>query len=423
MRTEFSCFANFPLRNSCSRRRISLLIAFLFVTSAATPAQDTTQIFLRDMREVIVQGLNFNAGDTNQLQVLSEPIILEDYTGIPSQDETTFTLFDRVPASGASLFLTDPKAPTISEILAKIIPLIQLGKVVLTQEEEQEVRDATNFLYENGDHNKPSAKYAKYLDFQSRYNALTKSLQSATSAAEKANIQTQISILERNWSLSGYREDVDSNLNILASKGGEDTAAIKADWVATVKASKSGDYGQVWPALARFNDWVITNASLPQPTHKIPLLSKGAKSEQWSQVQISEPTQLAMRICRVGITRPALEHPFFRSRQWKINGAWVLSDGNPLRDVDSELMPRIVSELVLVKGIEIVLGSEEDWKIIATALKNSAEVKLGGLPIQHQAKKGYYLAPKMLALIQPYVIGVVISAVPKIPDPLPGLKY
>ncbi len=81
--------------------------------------------------------------------------------------------------------------------------------------------------------------------------------------------------------------------------------------------------------------------------------------------------------CSSGAFRDSvLDHAFLRSPNWRSKQSFVISDGLAT-SAPSELVPRVISALVIAKGLELTFSSEDSWRTVAQALATSDSVSLG----------------------------------------------
>jgi hypothetical protein len=138
--------------------------------------------------------------------------------------------------------------------------------------------------------------------------------------------------------------------------------------------------------------------------------------------QLPKPGRLSFDFVRLQISRSALEARFLFDTTWRNKLGFVLSDGNPATDEDSELLPRVVSELILVKNVEMTFSADISLGAIG-ALKAGRSISLMGLPIQQDGTRDAVFQLRYLASGPPSIVGYTILEMPKIPNPAPGRTW
>ena len=416
---SFACWKPVPFWRFLSLF-VCLATASVFAQQPRSTGETNAGIF-GSLKESIAQPLQLST--FARFITMSEALPLsEDLDLSPGNLPERFQVFDQVvPIISIIPSLGSGKA-SIFDQLRTAVEQVQLGTLILSEQEKSDLDEANKLLYERPDGKQQSAAYLKYSEYEQKYNDLVKRLQASQNAAEKASIQSSFASLERDWSLFGKRAEISQALNVLAKF---DTSRLKdqfESWSKLVHDTVSGDFSNLTLAFDLPSDW--RSITLPIRT-QTPLALYVAKEQNDIPQRSQAPKikQVSLRIIRVPIKRPPFEHPFLSTKNWKFKNGSVISDGDPSTDSRSEICPRIVTELVVARSIELLFESAEEGRRFVRMVNASAIVTLGDLPIKGKDTSGVFLISRLLSLNSPYIIGVIATDFPRIPDPDTSLKW
>jgi hypothetical protein len=403
-------------------KRIDLRIAFCIVALAAwsgsawcqSPPAGALQVIAGNALSDVLAG----RPTASQFRLLPEPRFV-----VPQADGAySFAEFDRIPA-GPGVAAVDTLGLTSDELLTQLRRLeetIELSEPELTRDQEASLASARALLYENARTQEPTQAHRTYLEFDKRYNGLRAQLTNATNAAERASLQLEMRTTEQDWNTYGRRLQIAQALDAVARFTPEQTGRLREAWRAALTASSGADYARVFPAIAGSSGWTALTVPVPadQSAGRMTLTKRNGSGPPVSQ-DLAGVAQLSMRVLVWRIPRPVLEHPFLRSPNWRSKQSFVLSDGLPI-SAPSELVPRVISALVLGKGLELTFSSDTSWQTVSQALATSDTVSLGGLTLKTPSAGSPFASPGYVGASAPFVLGVVVSEIPKIPNPSPN---
>jgi len=375
------------------------------------------------VKSVLGTTLALTMEDEKQLPFLAPALPIPKVVNGGTTTPKELIPFYTIPTPDTAIF--KPGNRDYVDQLMKIADRVQLGKVKLTGEQTKAVAAAKTLLYEEGDAKTPSEAYVKYKVYEKEYNELIQSLKSAM-GAERIALQNKLTVAERDWKLFGKKAEISQALATLGSVDAEGTKKLFESWKKAVEAERKPDASELWMALAEQTGWVTVTFSLPIKPGRALTAQTRDKDGKEESILIGGMKQVTLKVARVRVRHPALEHPFLRSRLWRVDEKGdksVISEGDFKLTKNHEIAPWVVSELIIVKGIEFQFDDQKGWQTLVDAIESREEVSLGGFTLKGRGTLPNYTSPKYVSLSNPCVLAVRIDRQPKSPDPDPTIEW
>jgi hypothetical protein len=357
---------------------------------------------------------------TEPLQTLPVPLCLPTGnldTLLPPQ---ALNVFERVPLSDGPAF--EASELTLMAQLRRLDKTLELSDPQLSEDQERDLQAARALLYQAGTRNDPSEVYKIYLSYETKERELLEKIRRTPDAGARAVLTRDLRDLRNDWEVYGRRDIISNALISIQRFGSGDARSLKNSWDATLHAEEVGDYSQLWDFVSSMSDW--TAVTIPVPASSLAGSGVSVANTQGGYNQalpLEGVIELSFRVGVFHIPRPALAHPFLRSPRWRSTDSYVLSDGIP-KDSPAELVPRAVTSLIVVKGLEIRFDSPNHWRGLARLMQASASVRAGSFPISGHGMSSFS-SPGYIALSNPCIVGAFVAQVPKIPNPLPTDRW
>ncbi|TWB07187.1 hypothetical protein [Bradyrhizobium stylosanthis] len=367
-------------------------------------------VFLKAIRTTTSTSLS----GQDPFRLVEHPVSVPNFLEGDSGFRTAIKMFDRLPGRSGALPTDD--AHTILAALTKISKDVEFSSRILSDLEKQQLKEARKLLFQDENQTVPTSTYSTYLTFKSQRDEQARLLRSETTPAGRANILQKIANINQNWEISGFKNDVELALARIASLDDRGPSTQFAEWKNLISDGSEIRPSSISSAFVE-PSWIRFSASVAlDDPEAFSLLVDGAKSP------LPQPTRLSFEFLRLQISRNALEARFLFDTTWRNKFGFILSDGNSATDDDSELLPRVVSELILVKNVEIALAADITPGAMA-ALKSGRIISLLGFPLQQEGIRDAVFQLRYLGSARPSIVGYAILEMPKIPNPAPGRNW
>lgn len=391
------------------------LVSIEIFCATARAANSSNQPLILLAREQVASLLAINSAGIH-LMPLSEVLFLPS-TAEDSVPVSLLNPFDRVPIKSSGVFQPGPRS--LLDALKILDADIEIKAPDLSDAQKKAADEASHLLYVDSFHIIKTDAYKKYLDYQNRYQDLVERLKKAGANERSGLILEQQSILS-DWNIDGQRSKIAAAISTAQQLSADKVKSLKESWETQITPEGVGDYSKLWDQVASLSDWTALSVTTSPAQLQGSLLRAGDSAAQLKiEKACAGLAQISMKVRVFKIPRRAFEHPFLQSSNWQNKKSYVLSDGNPT-DTDAELVPRYVTALILVKGLELRFSSISDWREVSSALQTYKYVELGGLPLRTDQGIAPYTSPNYVASATPFLIDVVIREVGKVPNPDPS---
>jgi hypothetical protein len=346
-------------------------------------------------------------------QISPHAVVTPNFASRDKAFANMLSSYDGVPDPKGNL----PKAgsKSIKELLAQFQDSVEIGQRPVSEEQKADLSEAKNTLYKNVDKKTPTPKYTKYLKYRADMETATTQLAAADPASRPA-LLVKIQQLDSDWSVFGSREEIDAALAVLDASGQTNSQTSYQSWKVMVADGKVTDAAKFLNGLYR-SSWLrasFASDKLSSLNVALVNLESGKKIE----INLS---RIAFDYAIIDIDRLELNHQFLSDTTWRTKSGFVLSDGNDAADTPSEVLPRYVSSLIVVKNLELFLTNDLDaGRMKELVAGNSAEIS--GIPFLAGGEAAV-LQTKFIEIAAPVVIGYGWKALDKIPNTEPGLIW
>jgi len=387
----------------CPTRR--LIVAFLGSTivfcQAQAQGQPTSQRMLAALRQAIPMAA---LQPTQRIQLVVPGQVLL------AASQSQFEIFNRVPLTGDGAFL--PRREDVLSQLKVLDSNVEISPLSLSSDQRQSLLEARRLLYIDALQVLKTRDYERYLEYEGKYVKLKSSLDAASSPAERSSLQQQVAIARQDWDTYGNRAVISQALDTVARYGEDKSKQLREDWSKSLTPEGIGDFSQFWQIFSSTTDWISISISsqLLDPSQSFSVTT----SSGTTQLPPRSITQISFQYRFYKIPRRSLTHPFLQTRNWRNSKSYVLSDGLAA-DSPSELLPRVVTSLLVVKNLEIIFEPSSSWQLVDQALAKDPTVTLSGLALKSQNKTVAVSLPNYLLVATPFIAGAVVSDVPQIP--------
>lgn len=319
--------------------------------------------------------------------------------------------FDLVPAPSN---MTEPDL-RVSAAFDKLETDIEFSTRVLTEVEREELREAERLLFIGTDRT-PSPDLAQFKEFEKTFDELVAQLAAETNPAAQSTIRARITQTERDWELFGRRDDIRAALLKVEALTQPDNQSLLQQWRGAVAEPNALSTQYLSSELARLS-WLRVSAGSSNLLEAT--VSVRANSDTYELPQLS---RVALDVSLLPISRPPLDSPLLLNKTWRLHSGAVLSDGNPSLDGPEELLPRVVSALVLVKNVELFFREEISDDVL-DILEGSGGLFLGGIELPDTKLAPRAFQSDSVTIVGPAVIGVLVEELGKIPNPDTGREW
>jgi hypothetical protein len=357
---------------------------------------------------------------TEPLQTLPVPLCLPTGNLDTLLPQQVLSVFERVPLSDGPAF--EASEPTLMTQLRRLEKTVELSDPQLSKEQERDLQAARALLYQAGTKNDPSEAYQTYLNYEKKEREILEKIRRTPDAGARALLTRDLRELRTDWEVYGRRDTISRALITSQQFGSGDARALRNSWAATLQSEQVGDYSHLWDFISNMADW--SAVTIPVPSGILARSGVSVANMQGGYKRIlplEGVIEISFRVGVFRIPRPALAHPFLRSSNWRSTESYVLSDGVP-KDSPAELVPRAVTSLIVVKGLEIRFDSPKNWRGLARVMQGTASVLAGGFPVSGHGISSFG-SPGYIALSNPCVVGAFVAQVPKIPNTLPTDRW
>jgi len=411
-----------PSRSVSTNSFVRVFLVLLFIEAAfatyalAQPPQSAA--LPRVFRSALLQ--LFPESPTEVVESLPQPLCLG--SGIRNAKELNQQLgvFETVPRTAGSTFEAGPT--TLMAQLRRLNQTIEISNPHLSASQEAEVERARNLLYAPGTRDTPTEPYRKYLDYQHRERDLSKKLAGADPTTGGQAVLTQELLdLRRDWSLYGDRAELEHALNTLHQFGTADARALHDSWTLALQGDQVGDYAGILRLVANMDGWTALTVPVGTQVANTATIVLNDHRRPRREIPLRGLAQISFRAAIYKVPRPALAHQFLLSPNWRSMDSFVLSDGLPT-DSPSELVPRAVTSLVVVKGVEYRFEGETITADVIQAINAGADVTIGGFPAGGQSIASF-TSPSYIATSNPCIVAALVALLPKIPNTSPTDRW
>lgn len=335
------------------------------------------------------------------LQTLQQHIELPNWLDRNATFLSALAQFDTIPDASGRL---PSGAPSLKKVLSDSAGVVEFSKPIGT--DSSNVAAAYKILFADEDHKSPSKNYKEYLQRKEEYEAQATLLKTTTDPARKAVLIASLQKLNTNWSLFGHKSEIEAALAIVSSNQDASSSGSYNSWKASIPDGSSIDPLFLAYAVGR-TDWIRISVSSDA-------LKKAVLNLHMDGTAIVIPaiSRLTFEYISLNLRRPALEHPFLSDDTWRFKNGLVLSEGDASSSA-SELLPRYVGGLVLIRNIELAFAEQLSTEALS-ALSQSGEAELGGWRFN---TAGSYFQQKLLSLTRPAITSYVVYRLQKTPNP------
>ncbi|MBL8829958.1 MAG: hypothetical protein JNM18_23465 [Planctomycetaceae bacterium] len=331
------------------------------------------------------------------------PDLLTDADTLPGQLDFLHSIPKRNPVIFSSTGMS------ISTQMNRLAPMITIA-AERTPEEEADYQALKAKLFLPGGAKTPP--YKAYLAYAEKLQEIRDMIaKPPPTMAELNQLQMRETTLREEW-----RERPDSTaIETAALRFREFDVTAEVELLKAWKQRIAAETTPVirWSDLADPAGWrqvsfsnAATHALLLKGTSK----RGGAAQEEVFNVKPGD-VSLSLRLRRVSLAHTALPADALTSRLWK-SASLQISDGNDQQDTATELVPRLVSEIIVAKEIELRYADETVWDHVRRFLTDHSQISVGGLAL---ADGAFYLLPGSVAVNRPSIVGVYVKAVPASP--------
>ncbi len=322
--------------------------------------------------------------------------------------------FNVVPKTDGSL--GDQGGANISTLLGQIAANVEFGQPDLTPSDEDQISKANSILYTNTTLGLKTEEYKKYLEYKSQYDDVTQALKSLSDPSQRAPLLAKARQIEREWGLFGNKGKIDTALGVVSSLAANDGPRLLRSWQSSI-SSGSDLRPESFFGLFSASEWLRVSLSSTD-LKQLQLAARGPSEVN----DLPSLQSISFDYTVFRIVRPALQHPFLQDHSWRTTNGFIISGGNPAMPSASELIPQVVSALIVVKNVELTftdpLSTEVD-----DLLHSSKPVSISGIVMRADGTAGLSYQARYVATGVPNLIGYLSESLPKIPDPTPGRSW
>ncbi len=345
------------------------------------------------------------ASDQKKVVALSNRILVENNLLRNKSFIQKLLTFDMLPSDSGQ-----PSAESLFKILVNAANGIEIGKVSLNGNQKQELADAEKLLYSDTRSHAPSPQLLSYSKYKTKSDSLKEKLTNRSlSSTDRLLIMDEIKSNDTDWRLYGYRVDIEQAMQVMRRYSQGFTTELRDSWINALGAETQFDVRSLDAAFGR-SDWSRLTFSTQKYNLSIKVSYEGSSSTA------SDKAIVSFDYLFVPLRRAVLEHPFLVDTGWRLKGGeQTISDGIEGAS-DRELIPRIYSNVILIKNLEVNLIDPMDGSFI-DGLSKATSADLSGFTFSNS--EACYQG-KYICLPRAYIIGAVIEELQKIPNPEPG---
>lgn len=348
---------------------------------------------------------------------LPVPITVPNWLRSAADFGNTLRQLDTVPSRDGRL--PPPGAPTLLELAKRLAGTVELSARTPSAGERAELEAARRFLFAAGS-NTPSPVYARYMSFKQQYDEAVAAFSQEHNEAQRQSLRSRISNIERDWELFGRRAEVDSALQTISRLDDPPHTEGLASWRALIER---GTLVPVDPLAAAVASGAWVRLSLSSAEVRLPLsLSIARRRGPPQDLVLPAPAQLSLEFSIFEIPRPALAHAFLDDRTWRSRDGLLLSDGDPNSDFPSELIPRFVSHLVLIRNVEVTFERDLEDSV-GRVLQGDESISLSGYPLRSAAGAALVFQPRAIFAGNPAILAIGITSLRRAPNPSPDRQW
>jgi hypothetical protein len=380
--------------------------SFCAPTRADEPETDTT------LSGFLASTFRSVAGDAPSLYILPVPIQIPNHFFSPKDlpTELAFLKWKPVPAGRQISF---DQASDLEVAIRAYSAGVVIGSPVLSPQQESDLAATTSLVRDQGGN--PTAAYKKYQTYMEKAKSLRQKLDHATSAAEGASIQDDISSNDEQWTLFGNKAQIDAALAKMRQFTSTDALDLKTDWLESLKKPML-NYSQFFPSMAAHAGWVDKGISGTGLNGLRPSYSTSALAPPHSMGVVSA---FYVSFVRVPVTNTYLAHPFLANNRWKHVSDKLLSSPSGTESVTSWM----VTDVLVVKGLELTCSDVDLWAQFASASLAADEVSIDGFPIKQKGTLVARILPQTICWDRPQIVAVFATQLPTFPSPASNLKW
>jgi hypothetical protein len=398
--------------------RTVLLALLLSIITKPACAEGNAASLVSIITDVITQTAGMSADPAITVHPLNPSLLVPDWQESDTNFAETLARFDTVPAPDGT-FPTN--SVSIPQILKSIGSDVELGRRELTESDKDTLKRAQDLLYLDPATKEPTAAYLEYLAFEKKYNSLKMQFDSETNEAARIGLRAQMDALKQNWEIFGRRSEMENALAIVASLTPNEGDQLYASWLQTVDQGSSLEPRDLSTLLGAPN-WVHISFT-PRPDSLDSRLAElGRAKLTLGNGGMLRITTVSFDFARFNIRRRILDHPFLGETNWRLKDQRLLSDGDPATTDGSELLPRVVDQLILIRNIEIHFSPDLPLQARDALMKQPTAV-VAGLVLANRASSRVVYQPGYIGTAQSIIIALAIKDLPRIPNPSPSQRW
>ena len=321
---------------------------------------------------------------------------------------------ERVPTADGTL--GDLSQEDITTVLLSISEDTELSTLVLNDFEQALLNSALEILYLDVQESIPTQAFAEYMEHEDNYNEIASRLEIESNLAQRTNLLTRLNQIERDWRLFGYKDEIEAALDQLSELQEGPNSEMLESWRNTISDTQAFLLTTIESSLLT-SDWIRVSISSPEVEEISPILVV-----DHAEYGLPHVERLSFDFTVVPIQWPALTHPFIADDTWRTTSGKIISDGDTSSTADNELVPRVVSGLLIIKNFELVFDQSIEQSVVE-ALANAERVSVSGVPLQDLASGGPSFQRRLLTSSNPAVISAIVSEVRRSPSPDPSRRW
>jgi hypothetical protein len=320
--------------------------------------------------------------------------------------------YQKVPNTDQSL--PTGEAGTIISRLGKLDGDVEFSSPKEVDKNKDTIKKAKALLFQP-DTEIPSNAYNQYLDFQKRVQDEIEKLKAESNPSTITVMKISLQQLQKDWELFGRKYEIEAALLVLAGNGQDKVADMYKDWLKNLNSNQDFVAKSITTALYK-GEW--TRISLSDTELADVNLSLDANGNNQDLPRLR---RLSFDTALVPLTFTPMNHPFLASKSWRTKSGYSISDGTGV-DSDDELVPRLVSHLLIVKNLELTFDKKIPDDVLET-LADSKTLKLASITIENEKSATPAFQDQMITVSSPMIVGYAIANVAKIPNPSAGNQW
>ncbi|WP_282680798.1 hypothetical protein [Rhizobium leguminosarum] len=349
---------------------------------------------------------------SNSYTIVSEAVAVPNNLLKNNEFILSLDKFDAVPAVDGTIAKASASIKASLEGLVKAG--IEIGKMQLSDSDSATLELAKKAVVDP-ETGAPTQAYAAYVDYRDRYGKALARLQAETNEAAKVGIQAELQALRNDWSLFGSKVEIEAALAQIDALNQTTNLSVYEDWTAKITDYRS-EVAESLNASLRASNWTRVSVSSTDLAEVVVKLEADGKT-----LELPSLARVSFDVGVNPVHRSLFEHPFFQDRYWRSKSGVVLSDGATTDD-PAELLPRVISGLVVVRNLEL-LFKEKISEAALDRLSKAKKSSLSGIPLSNISTGSPAFQDFSISTSTPIIIGAAIGSLAKIPNPKIGLQW